>query len=506
MKLYTTLGLFILSSSLWSQSVTDVLLFTQENLIGTARYTGMAGAFGAIGGDLSAITDNPAAATVFSFSEMGFSSQMNTTETKASYFSNQTLQEQSKFRFSQFGLVLPLINPQDNADWTKIAFAFNSRRLADFSNKINAIGQNNQQNLGDYFTYYANGLRLSDIEVNQDNNETVSGIYEYLGNTFGYAAQQGFLGYQAYAIDPLSSDPTNESYTSTLATGSVNHDWILKQNGGHQKYNFALSARYRSFLDIGAAINSHRIQYDHTHILNEASTVATSALQKSIFINNLSTHGTGVSAQMGLIARLPNAIQLGFSYQSPTWLRFEEETTQSLETEGLNNGERSTIVIDPKVTNVFPAYRLQLPAKVTASAAYIIKDKGLLSFSYSRRNMQGLAFTTDSQASYLGRLNQDIETTMQAETRLQMGAEWRLGHFLCQAGYQTANNPLKAIKEASQTFGAGIQYDLGGNMFGLSWLRSQRFTQRSLYSQGLTSAVALEQIQTQIVATYLLKL
>ena len=71
MKVIPTVILLVISNTLWSQSITDALLLAQEDITGTSRYTGMAGAFGALGGDLSAIADNPAGAGVFNFSEWG---------------------------------------------------------------------------------------------------------------------------------------------------------------------------------------------------------------------------------------------------------------------------------------------------------------------------------------------------------------------------------------------------------------------------------------------------
>lgn len=41
------------------------VLFSTENINGTARYNAMSGAFGALGGDLSSIETNPAGAAVF---------------------------------------------------------------------------------------------------------------------------------------------------------------------------------------------------------------------------------------------------------------------------------------------------------------------------------------------------------------------------------------------------------------------------------------------------------
>jgi len=64
--------LFIYSISISSQTLNDVLEFSIENPIGTARFESMGGAFGALGGDLSSININPAGSAVFNDNEYGF--------------------------------------------------------------------------------------------------------------------------------------------------------------------------------------------------------------------------------------------------------------------------------------------------------------------------------------------------------------------------------------------------------------------------------------------------
>jgi len=64
--------LFLCSISLSSQTLNDVLGFTSNNPSGTARFESMGGAFGALGGDLSAININPASSAVFNDNEYGF--------------------------------------------------------------------------------------------------------------------------------------------------------------------------------------------------------------------------------------------------------------------------------------------------------------------------------------------------------------------------------------------------------------------------------------------------
>ena len=77
MKKITLLTLIfctLLSSSIvLSQSVDEVVRYASEQLNGSARFQAMGGAFGALGGDLSSISNNPAGSSVFALNEAGAS-------------------------------------------------------------------------------------------------------------------------------------------------------------------------------------------------------------------------------------------------------------------------------------------------------------------------------------------------------------------------------------------------------------------------------------------------
>jgi hypothetical protein len=71
-KNYFCLFILIYSSISHGQSVEEILNLIRDNPIGTARYQSMGGAFGALGGDLSAININPASSSVFNDNQYGF--------------------------------------------------------------------------------------------------------------------------------------------------------------------------------------------------------------------------------------------------------------------------------------------------------------------------------------------------------------------------------------------------------------------------------------------------
>ena len=82
---YSVIAL-IISQFIISQNINDVNYLTRSVLSGSARYTSMAGAFGAIGGDLSAISDNPAASSVFLNTEIGGSVNFQAIKSDGNYY------------------------------------------------------------------------------------------------------------------------------------------------------------------------------------------------------------------------------------------------------------------------------------------------------------------------------------------------------------------------------------------------------------------------------------
>ena len=67
-NLFLFVGLLCLSLN--AQSLNDALRYSQTSLAGSARFNALSGAFGSLGGELSAISINPAGSSVFLSSEL----------------------------------------------------------------------------------------------------------------------------------------------------------------------------------------------------------------------------------------------------------------------------------------------------------------------------------------------------------------------------------------------------------------------------------------------------
>jgi len=505
MRVKSTFIIFALlcSALLKAQTATDAFRYSQEQLIGSARYTAMAGAFGALGGDFSAVVDNPAGAAVFINSEIGLSAEFLNDNLEAQYGGTSKKMEHTRFDIQQFGMVFPLNDTREDSDWPRIAFAFNYQRKNDFDKTFNAVGTSNQ-GIDEYFLYYANGLELYNLSL--ANDETVSGVYQYLGDQVGYGVQQAYLGYQAYIIDPISNDLNETRYQSNAQYNSVNHDYFFRSNGAHKKYSFTMSGQFRNKLYLGISINSHRILYKQNDDLEEYGYGNNSILDAVRFNNQLNTIGTGVSVQLGGIARFDSGLRLGLSYHSPTWLNLYDETSQFLVSDYYSQNGLISLTTEPNIINSYPEYNLRLPSKMTYSAAYTFGENGLISVDYSTRNYGNASYQEEANSNYFSNINLQIQQQYAASTRLAVGGEYRIGSISLRGGYFNETDRIALTNSGSTGYTLGLGYQWGGNAFGVSLINQENTLTQKLYSEGLTNSIILNNNPLQITFSYNFKL
>ena len=199
--------LFLYPLGTHAQSMDDLLRYTRTELKGTARYVSMSGAFNALGGDFSAIKDNPAAAAVFLNSEIGLTLKTVENKLDAKYFGSSNSVDSRSSDIDQFGLVL-VLSDTEASDFVKLTFAYNYQDENTFNSKFNARGTNPNRGLDDYFLAFANGIPYRDIKTYDD--EDLSQSYKYLGESNGFGSQQAFWDIKAMSSirsQPMTTTP-----------------------------------------------------------------------------------------------------------------------------------------------------------------------------------------------------------------------------------------------------------------------------------------------------------
>ena len=109
----------------FAQTIFDGLRYSQNELLGTARYQAMSGAFGALGGDLTALSDNPAGSAIYNSSSGAISLGLTDTENTASYFNTNTSSFDTDVSLQQGGIIYVVPNFDEESPWRKITLGIN---------------------------------------------------------------------------------------------------------------------------------------------------------------------------------------------------------------------------------------------------------------------------------------------------------------------------------------------------------------------------------------------
>ncbi|MDC7996072.1 OmpP1/FadL family transporter [Altibacter sp. HG106] len=487
-----------------SQTLNDGLRYSLDDTQGTARFSAMSGAFGALGGDLSAMAINPAGSAVFLDNSFAASFNYQNRENSATYFGTNTASEEDNFDINHLGGVFVINNPNTESPWKKFTIGLNYNQNQNFDNQLFIDGTANTS-IGSFFLNQAQGIPLEDLEV--FSGESINGRYSILGETQGVAAQNAFLGYQAFVIDPVTLDADNTAYVSNIAPGSFNQEYTFLSQGYQAKYTLNLGTQFTDRFFFGANLNSHIINYDQSTLLFEGNENEGSSIDRVWFEENLSVLGTGFSAQIGAIAKLGTGFRLGIALETPTYFTISEETTQAIETRRIESEGTSNRVIAPDIINVYPDYNLRTPGKLTASAAYIFGGQGLISFDYDYKDYSSLEFRPDDDAVFAAE-NARIQNQLKGASSYRVGGEYRIQNFSLRGGIRYEESPYVNENTLGDLTGysLGLGYNFGRMNLDIAYATAERERNQQLYNTGLTTRGLVNTTNSNVVVTLGLQL
>lgn len=435
----------IFSSFAHSQSLgyNDLgVLFTGNEYNGTARFTAMSGAFGALGGDLSAININPAGAAVYINNEFSMSLGNRNSIINTSFYNNTTNNENDFFKLSQIGGIVVFENYNRNANWKNIAVGFNYTMASDYKNEWIASG--NSQ-------------------------------------------------YATYIFDQLN---TNIRYL--VVDDQVFGNYL---NGKNDQYTFSVASQYNEQLLVGFSIISHNIDFYQKGILEEYNNNGAGSTIDASLIQELSTIGDGLSFGLGFIVKPVKNMRLGLAYQSPVWYNLAEEfIAEDLQ---LKYSNTSQIFTEYSGINRFD-YRLRTPSTLTGSFAYIFNTQGLISMDYIYKNYSGIRLSGDDFNSenidFKDNLTGNTRLNLGTEWRFDK-LSLRAGLHTEKSPYKNAGD-----SENIEGYSVGFGYNFGQFKFDLAYSKSEQTKYYDFYPQyNQINAATLATENSKVNATLVFK-
>ncbi|MUP46752.1 transporter [Gramella sp. BOM4] len=481
-----------LSHLLQAQDLKDAYRYSSSELSGTARYISMAGAFGALGGDLSAMSVNPASSAVFLSSNASVSLGYRDLDNSLRYNNGMSGSNESMIELGNLGGVFVFSSNGEN-NWRKFSLGLNYNTSSIYDENYSVQGTSTNS-IDQYFLDYANGVELDLLQTGRNGN--IDEQYAVLGEQYGFPVQQAFLGYQAYVIEAETDDPQNRDYFSLIGPGNFHQRYNQVATGLNGKLSFNLGTQFKDFLYLGLNLNSHFINYETASEFSEFNNNPASETTEVYFGNSLYTNGDGFSFQLGGIVKL-NDLRLGFTYDSPTWYNIREETTQYLET---NTPEDDFVSVAPNIINIYPEYRLQTPARYTGSLAYLFGQRGLISFDYSFKDYSSIEFRPGGDPAYQD-LNRQVANNMKAASTFRIGGEYRISNFSLRGGYRFEESPFENENRVGDLTGytGGIGYNFGNINLDLGYSYMTQQENMPIYNTGLTDPISFDRELSKVV-------
>lgn len=483
-----------------SQEVSDAVRYAQDNLTGTARFRAMSGAFGAVGGDLSSITVNPAGSAIFSNNQAGVTFSNQNIKNNSNYFGTQMSDKDNSFLLNQAGAVFVFKDHNPNNNWKKIAIGASYENTNNFNNSVVSVGTNPTNSIDKYFLTFANGIPLNVID----------GL-DY--RDLFYDEQQAYMGYWGHVIDPVNqNNPDNTQYISNVpAGGNYYQENEVYTSGYNSKLSFNIATSYKDRIYFGANLNVHITDYRRSSSFyedNDNPLEARETISSVRFNNNLYTYGNGFSFQLGAIAKVTDSFRLGLAYESNTWYDLYDETSQSLySTRKALGGQDINTTVNPNIVNVYDSYTLQTPGKTTFSAAYVFGKSGLISVDYAIKDYGNTKYKPTNDSGFRG-VNNDISNQLTNTGELRVGAEYKIKQLSLRGGYRFEGSPYKngtTIGDLN-SYSGGLGYNFGGTKIDLAYSYLERKSNPGFFATGFTDGSNITSKLNNVTMTLLFEL
>ena len=138
--------------------------------------------------------------------------------------------------------------------------------------------------------------------------------------------------------------------------------------------------------------------------------------------------------------------------------------------------------------------------------AYVFGTKGLLSVQYDLTDYSNLKFNIGRGDNNLMNQNRKIERTLQSAGTLKLGAEYRIEKLSLRSGYFNRESINSIDSDLSKGYSFGLGYDFGGSMLSLGLFLQEVERSESMYQEGLTDVIDLNNKQSQFLVSYTIKL
>lgn len=472
MKRIILIAFVFAAFSAFAQNANEALRYSQLSYSGTARFSALSGAYGALGGDFSTLSQNPAGLGVYRRSEFTISPGMFSKNLNSDYFGENARESKTNLTFNNLGLVLSFGKGLEEKTIRSVNMGFGFNRSNSYGGNLVVNGFNTQSSLlSEYLDEFKSGDR----------------------SDYG-----SWLAWDSYLIDSVGGVPV--AVVNKNISQSKNADY----RGSSREGVFSLGANFEDKLFFGMTIGFPRVEYEETSFYTEEDTdVDHFDFNSFERTESLKTTGTGVNFKFGMIYKPVDFLRLGLAFHTPTRFDMHDVYNASM-TSHFDSGE--TYSADPLDGEGEYDYNLTTPMKVIGSAAVIVGSTGLLSADYEYIDYSTARYSPVD--NYFMDVNNTISSEYTVAHNIRVGTEWNVSNVALRGGVNYSTSPYKNFTENGAVLGysAGIGLREKDFFLDFAFAHNQMKDNYYIYSSQYTDPAKMKYSGNQFVVTLGIKM
>ncbi len=428
-KIILALVATLISSFLFSQNEMDALRYSQINYGGTSRYVAMGGAFGALGGDFSAASKNPAGMGIYRKGEFTCTPSFFYQGTNSLFNGNTLYNYKTSMNVGNIGVVFSHYEPESKIGWKGVTFGFGVNRLNDFNNRISISGINTNNS-------------LLDVYVN-----------DYVNARGDTSKMDAFGTRLASRANLIWQDSLNNVYHHLQTIYGEEQKKEITTSGSMRETVFSLGGNYNDKLYLGMTVGIPHIRYqEQSSYVETADTNSLNGFKSLTLNQDLQTTGTGVNFKFGMIYKPCDWFRFGGAIHSPTYLQMHDEWSSDLTSKFTNN------IYSKKVLSPLGSYDyfLSTPMRAITSMGFVINKIALIGIDYEYVDYSSARMRASDYS--FAKENSATRMKFTQGNNVSLGAELKLSPLSIRGGIGYQSSPFK---NNDSNIGSRITYSAG---------------------------------------------
>lgn len=416
-----------------AQTAFDANRLMGNDLNGTARFVGMGGAMGALGGDISTIGTNPAGIGIYRSNDIMLTFGFNSTTADSEFSGNSMSSSKVRPSFDNAGFVYSS-KIGNSTPLRYVNFGFNYRKMKNFNRVMTMGGDLHGLSQTDQMAGQAQGLDPSDLDADPSKN------YDpWMNHEIGWLS---LLGWNGRLINYDTKDGLYHGFGS--ATSYPYGDFSSEEKGSIQAYDFNVAFNFHDRVYLGLTIGAYNVDYSRYTYYREGFDYEEGYGDHSFYTldNWFKTTGAGVDFKVGLIVRPieTSPLRIGLAVHSPTFYNLRNVSSALLMSDVVINGKLEQFDVDTQKAagDAITDFRLVTPWKYNFSLGYTFGNYLALGAEYEYENYSTakLKQDIDGYVENMTDENNGIKDALKGVSTFRIGAEIKpIPEFAIRFGY-----------------------------------------------------------------------